>query len=280
MTKDYRITLKIQNNYLWRLMQERGLRTAAELSRAAGVSPTGVGRVLNLQTPAYGKNGEIYAKVQKLCDFFVCGVEDLFPEQHVQESLPLNKKIIEVNMEQLIPSHLLQGTVDPASVALSSENAFRLQDKMTKFLTDRERTVLALHWGLEGEPSHTFAEIAEELSLTPTRIQQIEAKAMRKIRQGFVRDGDKVAPYAGRPPRMREVVTPEPLYKATKTRNKLVPMDDLVEMLSAFQRLQDATKDGMHQYTTEQLEIDCKLVEKLMSYSKPLEKEGEPHAKS
>jgi len=268
MTKDYLLTLKIQNNFLWRLMQERGLHTAAELSRATGVSPTSIGRVFNLQTPAYGKSGEIYRDVQKLCDFFVCGVEDLFPEQHVRESLPVNKKILEVDMRQLIPSHLLQGTVDPANAVLLNDNASRLRDKMTEFLTANERTVLTLHWGLDNEQEHSLTEIAEELNLSPSRVQQIEAKAMRKLRQRFMQDGDKVAPYAGRPLSMREVLKTEPLHKTKRVSHKTVPMDDLVEMLSAFQRLQDATKTGMHHYTTEQLEIDAKLVENLMSYSK------------
>ena len=64
--KDYRVEVKVKNNYLFRLMQSYGLNNAAELSRASGVAQGTIGKVLNLKAPALTKKGEVTAPVQTL----------------------------------------------------------------------------------------------------------------------------------------------------------------------------------------------------------------------
>jgi RNA polymerase primary sigma factor len=60
-----------------------------------------------------------------------------------------------------------------------------LQDKMTEVLdtlTERERHILELRFGLrDGEP-RTLEEIGQQFQVTRERIRQIEAKALRKLR--------------------------------------------------------------------------------------------------
>lgn len=52
-------------------------------------------------------------------------------------------------------------------------------------LTPRERDVMRLRYGLADGVSHTLEDIGDEFSLTRERIRQIEAKAIRKLRQPF-----------------------------------------------------------------------------------------------
>jgi RNA polymerase primary sigma factor len=49
-------------------------------------------------------------------------------------------------------------------------------------LTGRERRVLELRYGLDGDADRTLSEIGDELGVTRERIRQIEAKALRKLR--------------------------------------------------------------------------------------------------
>ncbi len=49
-------------------------------------------------------------------------------------------------------------------------------------LTQRERKVIELRFGLKGEQPRTLGEIAETFSLSRERIRQIEAKALAKLK--------------------------------------------------------------------------------------------------
>ncbi|MCL2085787.1 RNA polymerase sigma factor RpoD [Candidatus Saccharibacteria bacterium] len=48
-------------------------------------------------------------------------------------------------------------------------------------LTDRERKIIALRFGLDGERPHTLEEVGEEFAVTRERIRQIEVKAIEKL---------------------------------------------------------------------------------------------------
>lgn len=49
-------------------------------------------------------------------------------------------------------------------------------------LSDREKEVLDLRYGLNGKTPHTLEEVAVALNTTRERIRQISAKAIRKLR--------------------------------------------------------------------------------------------------
>jgi len=49
-------------------------------------------------------------------------------------------------------------------------------------LTDRERKVLRLRFGIGDGVDHTLEEVGQQFDVTRERIRQIEAKALRKLR--------------------------------------------------------------------------------------------------
>lgn len=51
-------------------------------------------------------------------------------------------------------------------------------------LTERERQVISMRYGLGDESTHTLEEIGEILGVTRERVRQIEARAMEKLRKG------------------------------------------------------------------------------------------------
>ncbi len=55
-------------------------------------------------------------------------------------------------------------------------------EEVLRDLTDRERKVLHLRFGLEDGRSRTLEEVGREFEVTRERIRQIEAKALRKLR--------------------------------------------------------------------------------------------------
>ncbi|MGH7371153.1 MAG: RNA polymerase sigma factor RpoD, partial [Candidatus Methylomirabilales bacterium] len=55
-------------------------------------------------------------------------------------------------------------------------------DEVLHTLTDRERKVLRLRFGIGDGVDHTLEEVGQQFDVTRERIRQIEAKALRKLR--------------------------------------------------------------------------------------------------
>jgi RNA polymerase primary sigma factor len=83
-------------------------------------------------------------------------------------------------------SHLGDFIEDQEAVApAEAASVMLLKEKMAdvlKNLTERERKVLVLRFGLEDGHQRTLEEVGQEFGVTRERIRQIEAKALRKLR--------------------------------------------------------------------------------------------------
>lgn len=55
-------------------------------------------------------------------------------------------------------------------------------DDVLDTLTEREKRVLELRFGIEDGRPRTLEEVGKEFGVTRERIRQIEAKALRKLR--------------------------------------------------------------------------------------------------
>jgi len=179
--KDYRLEIKIKNNYLFTKMQEYGIKNASQLARAVDSYPTAVGHYLNLTKSPYTKKGELKEIPKKLCDLFYCDIEDLFPSEHLENALEKNIVITEKNKHELLPSRMLE-TDDPSVALIEQEVMQGVRQALAKSLSEREQKVLALRFGLEDEKPHTLDQVGELFGVTRSRIRQIEAKALRKLR--------------------------------------------------------------------------------------------------
>ncbi len=77
-----------------------------------------------------------------------------------------------------IPDDTIAEPIDVASRELLREQIRSALD----FLTERERQVLELRFGLVDGKDHTLEEVGKQFGVTRERIRQIEAKALRKLR--------------------------------------------------------------------------------------------------
>jgi DNA-directed RNA polymerase specialized sigma subunit len=73
-------------------------------------------------------------------------------------------------------------TDDPSVALIEQEVMQGVRQALAKSLSEREQKVLALRFGLEDEKPHTLDQLGELFGVTPSRIRQIEAKALRKLR--------------------------------------------------------------------------------------------------
>jgi RNA polymerase primary sigma factor len=98
-----------------------------------------------------------------------------------QEPVSLETPIGEEDESHLgdyIEDHTALAPADAASHQLLKEQVEDVLDS----LTERERKVLQLRFGLDDGRSRTLEEVGKEFHVTRERIRQIEAKALRKLR--------------------------------------------------------------------------------------------------
>ncbi len=82
------------------------------------------------------------------------------------------------HLGDFIPDDEAPAPADAASFMLMKEQLIDVLDT----LTDREKKVLRLRFGLDDGRQRTLEEVGREFNVTRERIRQIEAKALRKLR--------------------------------------------------------------------------------------------------
>jgi RNA polymerase primary sigma factor len=82
------------------------------------------------------------------------------------------------SLGDFIEDESVPGPVDQASLQLLKEQ----MSDILGLLTERERDVVEMRFGLRDGASHTLEEVGHAFGVTRERIRQIEAKALRKLR--------------------------------------------------------------------------------------------------
>ncbi len=82
------------------------------------------------------------------------------------------------HLGDFIPDEDAPAPAEAAAFTLLKEQLLDVLDT----LTDREKRVLRLRFGLEDGKARTLEEVGKEFNVTRERIRQIEAKALRKLR--------------------------------------------------------------------------------------------------
>ena len=139
------------NKMVWqqrRLLQEYGREpTLEEISEATEIEPERLEEILKISTAPVSLEAPIGDEADSCLGDFL-----------EQRDLP--------SPEDAAISQVLRGQIEDA----------------LDTLTDREGRVLRLRFGLLGGRSHTLEEVGREFGVTRERIRQIEAKALRKMR--------------------------------------------------------------------------------------------------
>ena len=65
----------------------------------------------------------------------------------------------------------------------------QIRRAMLEELDEKERGVISMRFGLDGEDPRTLQEIGEALGLSRERIRQIESKAKEKLRRSRLAQG-------------------------------------------------------------------------------------------
>ncbi|MFO8101594.1 MAG: RNA polymerase sigma factor RpoD [Dehalococcoidia bacterium] len=115
------------------------------------------------------------------------GREMGIPPERVEEVFKMTQEPIslETPIGEDKDSHLSDFIEDRKAAPSEVASHLLLKEQIEEVLqdlTDRERKVLRLRFGLEDGRSRTLEEVGREFEVTRERIRQIEAKALRKLR--------------------------------------------------------------------------------------------------
>ena len=110
------------------------------------------------------------------------------PVERVREILKISQEPVSLetpigeeedsHLGDFIPDENVPVPADAAAFTLLREQL----EEVLNTLTDREKKVLTLRFGLEDGRARTLEEVGREFNVTRERIRQIEAKALRKLR--------------------------------------------------------------------------------------------------
>ena len=116
------------------------------------------------------------------------GGEMGIPETKVREIIKVSQEPVslETPIGEEEDSHLGEFIPDEATMSPSDAASYQMLreqvEAVLNSLSDRERKVLRLRFGLEDGRTRTLEEVGREFNVTRERIRQIEAKALRKLR--------------------------------------------------------------------------------------------------
>lgn len=98
--------------------------------------------------------------------------------RHLSIDAPINEDE-DANLLTLLPNHQEPNP----DVDLLHESLQKEIGRVISLLADKEREIVKLFFGLEGNAPHSYEDISEKVSLTRERVRQIKEKALRKLRK-------------------------------------------------------------------------------------------------
>jgi RNA polymerase sigma factor (sigma-70 family) len=189
-TADLRLEMRIKNNVLYRAVYDKygSASNFYRQMRKAGYEfhSSEVGRLINFKLSPVDKKGNYTKFCEDLSGVLSIRTEDLFP-RHLYEKIKVNKETIEISSLASLPSVVRQkinslpapAEFDPISVAKENESVEKIREVLGT-LPERLRLVVELLYGFSGTV-YTLKEAGEILKVTPSRVGQLELKALRLL---------------------------------------------------------------------------------------------------
>jgi RNA polymerase sigma factor (sigma-70 family) len=184
MTDEYRFQIKIRNNVVLKRIEELGFDSIPEFCRAKKLGYNLVTEIINFKRPFYTKQGAITLHISKLADALSLLPDHIYPPERRSRPLASNTYNIEANKNDLmqIAGSLRMDALPPDDRKMLDDFQPTLSQIMDECLSPRYRDVLERRFGLLTGREETLYEIASDMGVTPDRIRQLEAVAIRKLK--------------------------------------------------------------------------------------------------
>ncbi len=100
-----------------------------------------------------------------------------------QKTVSLEMPVGEDERDSILAEFIKDETTPDPSVPAARNLLKKRLAEISSELTDREKRILSMRFGLEDNIIHTLEEVGKEFKVTRERIRQVQAKALEKIRK-------------------------------------------------------------------------------------------------
>lgn len=168
---DIRLQIKVKNARILRAMKAAGIENSAALARACGLTQSLIGDLVNFKKKPITKSGEWRDSALAIATALRRMPEEIWPE-HLQHIAALKTECeLDLTVEQF-------GAISNGEQSILSRDTVAA---LLKNLPARERSIVEMRYGLNGNGEHTLAEVGAEYGITASRVGSIEMKAIRRM---------------------------------------------------------------------------------------------------
>jgi len=187
---DLLVQSRFRNLLLWEKMAGK---SAAECSKLCGVCQARFGELLNLKKSPFvllkrgddkGSTADTYSSAAKrISSFYGMLPEDLFPRSLYELTLPdlVEKTYCSEEILPLLAANKPQLLIGNPELEFETNEMKSRISSVLKTLSPRRESVIRMRYGIGCEPK-TLSEIAKIFKVSDSRISQIEASAIRRLK--------------------------------------------------------------------------------------------------
>lgn len=182
---EYRIDVKVRNNIILHKIEKAGYKTLGGFLRLNNITKymNTLCDVVAMKRSPLNYKGEFLPAIIEIAELLNCTPEDLFSDIQMQTVLKNNKRSIQVNEAEMRFMLDQQNNTKLLEDIVHDNRLPNVIEETLNTLTPREQKIIEMRMGLgEYHREHTLAEIGIEFGVQSERIRQIEAKALRKLR--------------------------------------------------------------------------------------------------
>lgn len=183
---EYNVKVTVRNNLILKAIKDFGYTNLNNFAKATGVGITGLYSLVNLMEPPVGVKGEFIKPAKDLMEVLGACPSELWTDEQLTLRLDSNrtervmsKEALQITLQSSARS--LIGLDYPEQEMVEEDMARVMKDKLDS-LTPREAKILRLRFGLDGVKEHTCEEVGKLFRCTRTRINQLEQRALLKLR--------------------------------------------------------------------------------------------------
>jgi hypothetical protein len=200
---DYKVKMSVFNNKILSEIEKAGYAKHTVFAKFLGKDPQYFRPLITMEDRPVSKNGRFSMKAQLLLDTLMVLPEDLWTEEQLYLKLDKHYAIREVNQEDF-DAAILVGVSDPIALIQEEEQLGVMRSVILTMLDDidingRDVQIIKERYGFDKDPQldysghmkcegytikglATFRSLAKKYNLSPDRINQIEMKILRKLK--------------------------------------------------------------------------------------------------